>query len=299
MSFRMEAKKMAKAKRGPALFELLGEEGSVSGGVKVPSWWSRPTQLTDLHAVHTTLTAVQPTPVVEESPLPALNRTLPRPLFEVDVDRFCVSFTSVTAAVTVFLGLAIVLAAYGLGTRRGDIGGFRRGFDAGRADVSSSSATGDEIMALRNQPPASHLVGGLLQETGAKPAGGGTREDRPAVKALAAVQANLPVNAAPAAGWVRDLTYIVVQEFPAANVEKARHARAFLAQRGVNTELVPLNNDTTLLIATQGYSHKDPAQKRLAEQLMEKIRTIGTQYYATGGGYKLEGYYKTLKRDNW
>ena len=119
------------------------------------------------------------------------------------------------------------------------------------------------------------------------------------MKAAAAAPAKLPVNAAPAAGWVRDQTYIVVQEFPAANVEKARHAREFLGQRGVNTELVSLNNDTTLLIATQGYNHKDPAQKRLAEQLLEKVRTIGTQYYAAGGGYKLEGYYKTLKRDNW
>jgi len=293
----MEAKKMAKAKRGPALFELLSDEGSAAGGVKVPSWWSRQTQLTDLHAARAALTAAQPTPVFEESPRSTGDRSPPRPLFEVEGDRVNVSLTSVTAAVAVFLGLAMVLAAYGLGAHRGDESGFLRGFDAGRAEVSS--ATGDEIEALRNQPPSSHLVGGLLQEGGAKATSSGAREDRPATKAATVAPAKLPVSAAPAAGWVRDLTYIVVQEFPASNVEKARHAREFLAQRGVTTELVSLNNDTTLLIATQGYNHKDPAQKRLAEQLLEKVRTIGTQYYAAGGGYKLEGYYKTLKRDNW
>ncbi|MEK7755769.1 MAG: hypothetical protein AAB385_00995, partial [Planctomycetota bacterium] len=272
---------MAKAKRGPALFELLGDEGSATGGVKVPSWWSRHTQLTDLHAARAARAAAEPPPAFEESPRSTGDRSPLRPLFEVEGDRVLLSLTSVTAAVAVFLGLAMVLAAFGLGARRGDVGGFRRGFDAGRADVAS--ATGDEIVALRNQPPASHLVGGLLQETGAKPTSSGAREDRPAIKAAAAAPVNLPASAVPAAGWVRNLTYIVAQEFPAANVEKARHAREFLAQRGVNTELVPLNTDTTLLIATQGYSHKDPAQKRLAEQLLEKVRTIGTQYYAAGG----------------
>ena len=288
---------MAKAKRGPALFELLTDEGGATGGVKVPSWWSRHTQLTDLRAARAARAAVEPPPVFEEAPRSTGDQSPPRPLFEVDGDHVRLSLTSVTAAVAVFLGLALILAAYGLGSQRGDVGGYRRGFDAGRVD--GGSATGNEIAALRNQPPASHLVGSLLQETGAKPTSSAVREDRPAVKAAAAAPAKLPVNAAPAAGWVRDQTYIVVQEFPAANVEKARHAREFLGQRGVNTELVSLNNDTTLLIATQGYNHKDPAQKRLAEQLLEKVRTIGTQYYAAGGGYKLEGYYKTLKRDNW
>ena len=42
---------MAKGKRGPALFELLGEDGGrTPGGVKVPSWWSRHNRIVDLHA---------------------------------------------------------------------------------------------------------------------------------------------------------------------------------------------------------------------------------------------------------
>lgn len=289
---------MAKAKRGPALFELLGDDGSRSGGVKVPSWWSKQTPPTDLHAARAARKAAESPPVVEEASRVFVDRSAPQPLFAVEGDRVHASFTSVTAAIVVFLGLATLFVAYGLGARRGDEGGFRRGFDAGRAEGVGGSE--DEIVTLRNQPPASHLVGGLLQESGAKPtSGSGAREDRPAVKAATAAPANSPGSAVPATGWVRNLTYIVAQEFPAANVEKARNARDFLAQRGVNSELVPLNKDTTLLIATQGYSHKDPAQKRLAEQLLEKVRSIGTQYYAAGGGYKLDGYYKTLKQDNW
>lgn len=289
---------MAKAKRGPALFELLGDDGSRTGVVKVPSWWSRHTQLTDLHAARAARAAIEPPPVFEEASQADVDQDLPHPLFEVEGDRVRVSLTSVTAAVAVFLGLAIVLAAYGLGARRGNDAGLRRGFDAGRAD--GGSGANDEIAALRNQPPASHLVGSLLQEPGAKPTSGSVaREDRPAIKAATAAPATVPASTVPATGWVRNMTYVVAQEFPAAKVDKARHAREFLAQRGVNTELVPLNNDTTLLITTQGYNHNDPAQKRLAEQLLEKVRTIGTQYYAAGGGYKLEGYYKTLKRDTW
>ncbi len=286
---------MAKAKRGPALFELLGEEGSRAGEVKVPSWWSRPTQLTDLHSAR----AARAAHAADESPTDfeepsrsAVDRDSDSPLFEVEGDRVRVSLTSVTAGVALFLGLAIVLAAYGLGSRRGEAGGFRRGFDAGRAD--GSGVPTDEIAALRNQPPASHLVDSLLKEQPATPPSGTVvRQDRPTTKTVA------PAGADSAVGWVRNLTYIVVQEFPTANLEKARHARDFLGQRGVNTELVPLNKDTTMLITTQGYSHGDPAQKRLAEQLMEKIRAIGAQFFAAGGGYKLEGYFKTLKNDNW
>jgi len=282
---------MAKAKRGPALFELLGEEGCTAGGVKVPDWWVKQNPL-DLHSAREARAAAVEALSSEKSLRTDENRPLPRPLFEVDGDRVCVSFTSMTAAIAVFIGLASILAAYTLGARRGDHGGFRRGFDAGQADAGSTA--GDEIEAVRNQLPASHLVSGLLQEAGVK----GPDENRTAMKAADA-PAKLSGSSAPDAGWIRNLTYIVVQEFQAANVEKAGHAREFLAQRGVAAELVPLNNDTTLLIATQGYNHKDPAQKRLAEQLLEKIRTIGAQYYAAGGGYKLEGYFKTLKRDNW
>ena len=289
---------MAKGKRGPALFELLGEDGGrTAGGVKVPSWWARHNRVVDLHAARAVRSAEESAGPLEAPPCSGVTSTAARPFFEVAGERICVSFTSVAAAVAVFVALATVLASYGLGARRGDEAGFRRGFDAGRA--ADATAPGDEIATVRKEPPATYLLGGLLEEAASKTASGGVREDRAAPKGTSAPASKVPAGAGSASGWVRDLTYIVAQEFPATNIEKARNAKEFLGQRGVNAELAPLNTGTILLIATQGYNHKDPAQKRLAEQLLDKVRTIGAQYYAAGGGYRLEGYFKTLKRDTW
>jgi hypothetical protein len=294
----MEARKIAKGKRGPALFELLSDDGGrIAGGVKVPNWWSRHNRIVDLHAARAVRSAEDSAGALEAPPCSTVTSTAPRPFFEVAGERICVSFTSVAAAVAVFVALATVLVSYGVGARRGDDAGFRRGFDVGRA--AGAAAIGDEIATVRKEPPATYLLGGLLEEAGSKTASGGVREDRAAPKVAAVPTPRTPAVSGSASGWVRDLTYIVAQEFPAASIEKARNAKEFLGQRGVNTELAPLNTGTILLIATQGYNHKDSAQKRLAEQLLDKVRTIGTQYYAAGGGYRLEGYFKTLKRDTW
>ena len=294
----MEARKIAKGKRGPALFELLGDDGGrTAGGVKVPSLWSRHNRVVDLHAARAVRSAEDSAGPLGATPSSGTASTEPRPFFEVAGERICVSFTSVAAAVAVFVALATVLVSYGVGARRGDDAGFRRGFDVGRA--AGAAAIGDEIATVRKEPPATYLLGGLLEEAASKTAGGGVREDRAGSKGAAVATPRTPAVSGSVSGWVRDLTYIVAQEFPAASIEKARNAKEFLGQRGVNAELVPLNTGTILLIATQGYNHKDPAQKRLAEQLLDKVRTIGTQYYAAGGGYRLEGYFKTLKRDTW
>ncbi len=290
---------MAKTKRGPALFELLEANGGRSAGVKVPSWWSRHEQeLPDVPAM-------EAKGVIGESAYSGISPNESNevqnghwPSIEVEGDRIRISLTSVTAAVAVFVGLGVVFASYVIGTQRGDAAGFQRGFQAGRVDAGSGTA--DEIESLRKQSPASHLVGSLLEDAGRKTSSGpGQREDRTPAKTSTAIVPNATGQVGAAAGWVRNLTYIVAQEFTAANIEKARHAREFLAQRGVNSELVPFGNETSMLIVTQGYDHKDPAQKRLADQLLEKVRAIGTQYYSAGGGYRLEGYYKTLKRDSW
>jgi hypothetical protein len=37
----------------------------------------------------------------------------------------------------------------------------------------------------------------------------------------------------------------------------------------------------------------------MAEELLKKLHAVGSKYYAGGGGYKLEGYFKTLKSDRW
>ncbi len=263
---------MAKARRGPALFELMDDEGGAVAAPRTPRWWSSGRRSSP---------ATQPTlRLSESSAAPVGSPGAAERLFEISGDRVRLSLTSVTAAGAIFLLLAIFTAAYIVGARSGDRAGFQRGYDAARAAALPAEA--DEITMARALPAAAHLLDPLK-------AANAPREEpkqRPA-----------PV-VTPATGWVKDLTYVVVQEFPAGAIQKAHDARQFLAQRGVPAEVVTVAGGVHLITA-QGYNHKDPAQKKLAEQLLSKVRTIGAQYYAAGGGYKLEGYYKTLKRDSW
>ncbi|MCH8146823.1 MAG: hypothetical protein IH987_02380 [Planctomycetes bacterium] len=53
------------------------------------------------------------------------------------------------------------------------------------------------------------------------------------------------------------------------------------------------------LITTQGFNRRDPAQKQMAAAALEEVHKIGKLFYAQGGGYKLKGYFKTLKGDAW
>jgi hypothetical protein len=99
--------------------------------------------------------------------------------------------------------------------------------------------------------------------------------------------------------WIRGYTYIVAQEFSAESAGNAAKAQAFLADHGIVVAQVPYPSGAIQLIATQGYNHRDPTQKRMAEELLKKLHAVGSKYYAGGGGYKLEGYFKTLKSDRW
>ncbi|MGD2110266.1 MAG: hypothetical protein PVI86_12865 [Phycisphaerae bacterium] len=202
------------------------------------------------------------------------------PFVEVDGDRVRVALTSVTGAVAVFGLLAVLFAAFHLG--RGS--GYRRGYVEGRASFEADAV--DEVEAARNLPPASHLVDGLLDDVN---------------EATGSSQAGDEVGEGALNGprWVRDHTYIVVQEFPDGNVEAADRAKGFLATRSIDTEIVRRPSGGVQLITTEGYNIKDPTQKRMAEALREKVHAAGAEYYRAGGGYRLEGYLKTLKRDDW
>ena len=213
-------------------------------------------------------------------------------------DRLHLSLTPLTAAIGVFAISLVVLGAIALGQRRGEKSGFLRA-------ISESSATGeignvDAVETVRRQPPASHLVESLLAND-AKPAPAARDTDRSARKAQPAAtpqpQAELP--AGPQHGWVRDYTYIVTQEFASGREQDARRAQEFLASRGLPAQVVKLESGALQLITLEGYNHKDSAQKRKADDILKKQRAVGVEYFASGGGYKLEGYYKTLKRDQW
>ena len=90
----------------------------------------------------------------------------------------------------------------------------------------------------------------------------------------------------------------MAQEFTAGHADSARQAKAFLDGRGITTELVQYPSGSVQLITTQGYNRNDPTQRRLADELLNKVRAAGAEFFAQGGGYKLEGYFKTLKQDS-
>ena len=222
-------------------------------------------------------------------------------LVELDGDRLRVNLTPVTAAVAVFVICLVALAAFVVGQRRGDKAGFARGFASGRDSYAAGAL--DAIEAARNQPPATHLVTSLLADAPARAAGGERIAEPPGrggggLSPVGRV-ADPAATAGAAVGWVRDLTYVVAQEFAAGREEDARRAQAFLAKRGIDSGIVRLDSGAMQLITLQGYNHKEPAQKKSADELLKKERAAGAEYFATGGGYKLEGYYKTLKRDQW
>ncbi len=268
---------MPKSKRGRSLFELLDEEeGSASNAPGSLQRWGRLERPTAPVTSGIKTSGTQGSPPSERKAGPA--RALP--FVEVEGDRFRVSFTSLTAAGAVFGLLVVLFVVFWLGGKAG----YRRGYVSGRLSYEAQAV--DEIEVARSQPPASYLVEGLLPELDVEEVGptDGTAEADSAVE--------MP-------RWVRDHTYVVVQEFPNGNVEAANRARDFLATRGIATQLLRRVGGGLQLITTEGYNLKDPAQRQMAEELRRRVHAAGAQYYASGGGYRLEGYFKTLKGDGW
>ncbi len=212
-------------------------------------------------------------------------------------DRLHLSLTPFTAAIGMFVIALLVLGAIFVGQRRGEKAGIQRALSA---SLEGDLVGVDAVETVRQQPPASHLVESLLAAN-AKPVAPPRDNERPARKsepvAKAPTQAELP--AGPRQGWVRDYTYIVTQEFASGRDDDARKAREFLESRGFPAQIVKLDSGALQLITLEGYNHKDPAQKKKADDILKKERAVGAEYFASGGGYKLEGYYKTLKRDQW
>jgi len=268
---------MTKSKRGRSLFDLLqpeeatGSEASPSSGVGVQQ---PPAELPRPSGSRTRGTNVART---TPAAAPASGH---EPLVEVDGDRFRLSFSSLTAALAVFGLVIVVFAAFWLGGERG----YDKGYASGRLSFEAEAV--DEIEAARNQPAATHLIEDLLAEA---PHQGASPTEQDAVGS----------SEAQATRWVRDHTYVVAQEFPNGDVEAANRAKDYLATAGILAAVVRRPNGSLQLITAEGYNLKDPAQRELAEELKRRVHSAGAQYYAAGGGYKLEGYFKTLKGDRW
>ena len=286
----------SKSKRGgPPLFELLQGNRFRRGDVTP----SQP----DLRVVHPVADVadeeIEPAIPVRFAPPDEPDRqAAPEPVtMQLLGDRLHLSLTPFTAAIGMFVIVLLVLGAIFVGQRRGERAGIQR--------VLSASLEGDlggvdAVETVRQQPPASHLVESLLAAN-AKPVAPPRESERPSRKTelVAKSQAPAELPAGPRQGWVRDYTYIVTQEFAAGRDDDARKAREFLETRGFPAQIVKLDSGALQLITLEGYNHKDAAQKKKADDILKKERAVGAEYFASGGGYKLEGYYKTLKRDTW
>lgn len=283
---------MAKLKRRtPPLFELL-DGNRLRRGDSV---------------THPNLRVINAEPEAEEVVAPEKKKPFSAPSQETSAkpgehailqflgDRLHLSLTPFTAAIGLFAVSLLVLGAIYLGQQRGQKAALQA------ASQAILEAEFQDIESVRQQPPVSHLIEGLLAG-GAKPPVSPVRQaEKPASKPqsnpLLATPADLP--AGPQQGWVRDFTYIMTQEFAAGRVDDAKRAQEFLKSKGFPAEIVKLDNGALQLITLEGYNHKDSAQKKKADALLKKQRAAGTEYFASGGGYKLEGYFKTLKKDEW
>lgn len=281
-----------KAKRGPALFDLL-EKSQLKGPVvpgspPPPVGRTKPIGL-DSAAPAATGPADDP---ADSRPLtfhPSAKEPPARvSLFELDGDRIRVSLTSVTSAIALFIGLVVLFGIYELGRQSGRRIGFQAGHAAGR--VSSANEMATDVEAARAQPPATHIVSGLLKEPTTKTA---------SRSGAAPSTSGSPAASAGSTAWLTGYTYVVAQEFAPGRDEDARRAQEFLVQHGIETERVNLANGATLLVTRQGYNHKDVGQKQQSDQLLQKVRSVGAKYFAAGGGYKLEGYFRTRKAEGW
>ena len=144
----------------------------------------------------------------------------------------------------------------------------------------------NEIDSARNQPPATHVVRSLMTSPdNSKPRNTITSKKSNAIDG--------------AAHWVRGFTYIVAQEFGRDYKLHADRAQLFLADHGVDTAKIVLPSGSVQLITIQGFNRSDETHRMMADQLLDKIHKIGTQYFSSGGGYRLQGYFKTLKNDSW
>lgn len=209
-----------------------------------------------------------------------------QPLFEFQDDCVRLTLTSVRTAVVVFLAIAVIVGAFELGGSRAHKTGFASGFEAGRASYTADTMS--EIQAARLGPVSPDVVAGLLTT-------------RPAT-VLGAYQQAVGETTSSDAGetaWIPGHTYIVAQGFSAGRDADATQAQPFLASRGVETILVRFDSGASQLITVQGFNRTNPTQRTLADKLLERVHDAGADYFASGGGYRLEGYFATFKGDRW
>lgn len=275
---------MSKPKQGPALFDLIpGRSQPESHRIlRIPGSWDADDVAVDrVDRPDEGVVAQETAPPEPVSP-PARGGWWGGAL-RLDGQRVTVSLTSYGAAIALFLVVVVFSAAFTLGQRAG----LRRGYQMAVEQTRAAGDPSGELEVARQSPPVTALIAPLVD---------GTQTTEQPIKLTGKTAAEKPV---PGPAWQRDHTYVVAQEFPSGKSQDAAAAQAFLSRYGIDAAVVPQSGGGTWLLTMQGYNHKDPLQKRQSDQLLEKVRSVGKAFYSQGGGYKMEGYFKTLKGDRW
>lgn len=268
---------MRKAKRGPPLFELLGDDGP--GVVTI-----QPPRKVEPVGPATEVPVPEPKPaeepIVADAEPEVSEPTGQVPVLELDGDRIRLSLTSLSAAAVLFALVVAFFLAFEFGRRSGRDEGLAEGYETGRSSYTAEAMS--EIEAARSRPVATHLVENLLEDSNASLGSGIS-----------------PVAAAVEPRWIKGYTYVVAQGFSAGYEDDARSAQTFLDDYGIETALVGYSSGATLLITKQGFNRDDSTQHAMADELKTRIHAVGAKYFAAGGGYRLEGYFKKLGNDHW
>lgn len=290
---------MRKTRKGPALFELIGDR-ALAGKAAARHDGGASCELPDSprdDRCDEVVASALPAPEFRADPAHPDHASADT-VVHFDGDRVRISLSSIGAAVATFVAIVFLAGGFLLGKSRGRQDGLLAGYQAGRESFEAGVV--NDIEAARNQPPATYLIGGLLENPAAEPAKRNTEtgRERASVSPPAAEMqtAKGPLSGQPE--WIDGFTYIVAQEFPGSARADAEAAQSYLEQHGVATAIAVQPGGRLLLTTLQGYNRKDPVQRKLSDQLGEKVRAIGAQYYASGGRYKLEGYLKTHKDES-
>ncbi len=274
---------MAKPKHGPTLFDYLhtseqAEDGTSEVAVEVAPDRPQPRRVIAPEVDGPQVAIPEPSASVDLSDSPSA--------VQMHGDRLRFSLTSVSAAVVIFAAIAVLFGVFELGSNRGEMRGFTAGKIAGRDSYTASTLS--EIETVRSRPPATQVVESLLAEPQGASSSDGARS-------LGAVRSGSSTNPQ----WIRDYTYVVVQEFRAGHEADAQDARDFLSHHGVSSEVVEFGSGAIQLITTQGFDRRQATQRGMAEELLAKVHDIGDKYFAAGGGYRMQGYFRRLKGDQW
>lgn len=278
---------MRKSKRGAELFEVLQKAPVPRKQLEVPEWWSSPSEGSN--------GSDEPPPPAEVS---TEAEASPRAeassecfeddrerAFELDGSRIRISLTSFSASFVVATGLILLAVTYQVGKDRG--------FVAGR--ISYQTDVLDDVQRARRQAPNPDLLAGLQT-----PASLDDDAVPPSSARMAIGSGAGEPHDPPGPAWVRGLTYINVQGFEAGSGQDAERVRDFLAERGIETAIVPLRSGRRLLLTTQGFDRDTADGRRRCDEMLERVRSLGPVYQKAGGRYNWEDAFpRLLEKNSW